>query len=147
VPTGTSNNGLSRAEPLPSGKSTLTLNVTVYLHDKTTYEDWANNNTPLQCKIVAKRGNYSMTLLFPRLAITSAEPNFDNAGSTALVMEASLPSDPTALAAIENSFAAERTVGETVQPWPQTSVFGLILTSQENRNPMRWPEVTVQASV
>ena len=133
TPTGTSNYGLSRAEPLPSGKSTITLDMTIYLHDKTLYEDWQNNETILQCELVATRGAYRFAILFPRLQITQTTPNFDGAGSIQMSLEASWPNSEDELAAIANSFAEERNGIE----WPQTSVAGIIVTSKENRNPMR----------
>jgi hypothetical protein len=133
TPTGTSNYGLSRAEPLPSGKSTITLDMTIYLHDKTLYEDWQNNETILQCELVATRGAYRFAILFPRLQITQTTPNFDGAGSIQMSLEASWPNSEDELAAIADSFAEERNGME----WPQTSVAGIIVTSKENRNPMR----------
>ena len=138
TPTGTSNNGLSRAEPLPSGKSGITLDLTVYLHDKTVYEDWAKNETILQCKLIAMRGFYKFAILFPRLAITQVTPNFDGAGSVQFSLEASWPSNETELAAIGDSFADER----SGMDWPQASLMGVLVTSRENRNPMRGMEVT-----
>jgi len=133
TPTGTSNNGLSRAEPLPSGKSTITLDLQVYLHDNKIYEDWAKNETVLQCKLVARRGDYRFAILFPRLAITQATPNFDGAGSVQFSMEASWPNSEEEIRAMDNSFHEE--CGEA--QWPQTSVLGVIVTSKESRNPMR----------
>jgi len=138
TPTGTSNNGLSRAEPLPSGKSTVTLDLTVYLHDKDIYEQWARNETILQCKLVATRGVYKFALLFPRLAITQVTPNFDGAGSVQFSMEASWPNSEQELAAIQSSFPEERGASE----WPQPSLVGVVVTSKENRNPMRDMEAT-----
>ncbi|MDR3001117.1 MAG: hypothetical protein LBU89_07620 [Fibromonadaceae bacterium] len=138
TPTGTSNNGLSRAEPLPSGKSSVTLDLTVYLHDKTIYEDWAKNETILTCKLEATRGQYKFAILFPRLAITQVTPNFDGAGSIQFSLEASWPNSEAELEAIRNSFATER--GNV--DWPLTSLMGVLVTSKENRNPMRGMEVT-----
>jgi len=138
IPTGTSNNGLSRAEPMPSGKSTITLDMTIYLHDKTLYEDWQRDETKLQCKLVATRGKYKFAILLPRLQLVQAQPNFDGAGSTALSFEVAWPCDEAEQAAAVNSFPAERQGME----WPQASVLGVIATSKENRNPMRDMEAT-----
>ncbi len=137
TPTGTSNNGLSRAEPLPSGKSTITLDLTVYLHDKTLYEDWQSNETILQCKLVATRGAYRFAMLFPRLQIAQTTPNFDGAGSIQMSLEASWPNSEQELLDIANSFEEER----GGMAWPQASIMGLITTSKENRNLMRGMEV------
>jgi len=133
TPTGTSNNGLSRAEPLPSGKSTITLDLTIYLHDKTLYENWEKNEDTLQCKLLATRGSSRFAILFPRLQLTQVQPNFDGAGSTQLSMEASWPSSEEELNAMRNSFTEERGGVE----WPETSVMGVMITSKENRNMMR----------
>jgi hypothetical protein len=133
VPTGTSNEGLSRAEPMPSGKSTITLDMAIYLHDKTLYEDWQRNETKLQCKIVATRGAYKFAILLPRLQITSATPNFDGAGSTQLSFEACWPCEAAEQAQAANSFPSER----AGMAWPQTSVVGIVYTNKEGRNPMR----------
>ena len=133
TPTGTSNNGLSRAEPLPAGKSTITLDITIYLHDKPLYEDWQKNETVLQCKLVAAKGNYRFAMLFPRLQITQTTVNVDGASSIQMSMEASWPNSEAELAAMASSFEEERGGME----WPQTSVMGLIVTSKESRNPMR----------
>ena len=138
IPTGTSNNGLSRAEPMPSGKSTITLDMTIYLHDKTLYEDWQENETKLQCKLVAQRGKYRFAILLPRLQLTNAQPNFDGAGSTALSFEVAWPCDEAEQAAAVNSFPAER----QGLAWPQASVLGIIAMNRENRNPMRDMEIT-----
>ncbi len=135
TPTGTSNNGLSRAEPLPSGKSAITLDITVYLHDKTLYEDWQNNETILNCRVYAARGNYKFELLLPRMQITQATPNFDGAGSIQMTLEASWPNSEQELQALSSSFG---------YAWPQASVAGVMVTSRENRNPMRDMEVTEQ---
>ncbi|GBU23813.1 hypothetical protein R83H12_00431 [Fibrobacteria bacterium R8-3-H12] len=143
VPTGTSNNGLSRAEPMPSGKHTITLDMTIYLHDKTLYEDWQRNETKLQCKMVAQRGNYKLAILLPRIQIVQAQPNFDGAGSTALSFEVAWPTGVDELNQVINSFPSER-LGTAepgdpapLTPWPQVSVLGIVATSKENRNPMR----------
>jgi hypothetical protein len=133
TPTGTSNNGLSRAEPLPAGKSTITLDITIYLHAKSLYEDWQKNETILQCELVAARGAYRFAILFPRLQITQTTINVDGASTIQLSMETSWPNSEDELAAIADSFAEERNGME----WPQTSVAGIIVTSKENRNPMR----------
>jgi len=125
TPTGTSNNGLSRAEPMPSGKSTITLDLTIYLHNKVIYENWEKEEAVLQCKLEATRGEYKFAILFPRLQITQTQPNFDGAGSIQLSMEASWPDSTEGLL---NSF------GEN---WPEASVMGVVVTSKENRNPMR----------
>ena len=42
------------------------------------------------------------------------------------------------MAAISNSFLAER----SNMDWPQLSLMGVLVTSKENRNPMRGMEVT-----
>ncbi|MDR3001014.1 MAG: hypothetical protein LBU89_07105, partial [Fibromonadaceae bacterium] len=102
TPTGTSNDGLSRAEPLPSGKSSITLDLTIYLHDKTVYENWERDEATLQCKLVATRGGSKFAILFPRLQITQTQPNFDGAGSIQLSMEASWPSSEAELNAMRN---------------------------------------------
>jgi hypothetical protein len=128
TPTGTSNKGLSRAEPLPSGKSSITLDLTIYLHNKALYENWERGETVLQCKLEAVRGSYKFAILFPRLQITQTQPNFDGAGSIQLSMEALFPSSAEEL---KNSF------GES---WPGVSVMGVTVTSKENRNPMRGME-------
>ncbi|MDR2554155.1 MAG: hypothetical protein LBC64_01895 [Fibromonadaceae bacterium] len=141
VPTGTSNNGLSRAEPMPSGKSTITLDMTIYLHDKTLYEDWLNKESKLQCKLVAQRGKYRFAILLPRLQLAQAQPNFDGAGSTALSFEVAWPCDEAEQAAAVNSFPSER----GGMAWPQASVLGIVATSKENRNPMRDMEITGEA--
>jgi hypothetical protein len=133
TPTGTSNEGLSRAEPLPGGKSTITLDLTIYLHDKTIYEDWERDEDILQCKLVAARGASRFAILFPRLQLTQAQPNFDGAGSVQLSLEASWPGSDEELNAMRNSFAEERGSVE----WPEASVMGVIVTSKENRNLMR----------
>jgi hypothetical protein len=130
TPTGTSNNGLSRAEPLPSGKSSITLDLTIYLHNKTLYENWEKDETILQCKLEATRGSHKFVILFPRLQITQTQPNFDGAGSIQLSMEASWLGSEDEL---KSSF------GET---WPDASVMGVTVTSKENRNPMRGMEIT-----
>jgi hypothetical protein len=129
TPTGTSNGGLSRAEPLPSGKSSITLDLTIYLHNKTLYEDWEKGETVLQCKLEAERGSCKFAILFPRLQITQTQPNFDGAGSIQLSMEASWPGSETDIANLQSSF------GEN---WPAASVMGVTVTSKEKRNPMRW---------
>ncbi|MCL2207015.1 MAG: phage tail tube protein [Fibromonadales bacterium] len=136
TPTGTSNDGLSRAEPLPSGKSTITLDLTIYLHDKKLYEDWQDNETILQCHLVANRGSYQFSLFLPRLQITQTTPNFDGAGSVQMTMEASWPPGEEELAELAQSFATERYGIE----WPQTSVVGVMVVNKENRNPMRGME-------
>lgn len=138
VPTGTANGGLSRAEPLPTGKSSLSAELGVYLHDKTIYEDWEENGTVLHAKLEFTRGNYKILVLLPRLTVTLADPNFDGAGSVKLSLEAALPNDPAELAALASSFATERALSGTTQPWPATSLFGLIVVSKESKNPMRW---------
>ncbi|MDR0517194.1 MAG: hypothetical protein LBH25_09150 [Fibromonadaceae bacterium] len=131
TPTGTSNNGLSRAEPMPSGKSTITLDLTIYLHNKAIYENWEKDEAVLQCKLEAVRGLYKFAILFPRLQITQTQPNFDGAGSIQLSMEASVPSN---MEELQNSFGED---------WPGASVMGVAVVSKENRNPMRGMEVTV----
>ncbi|MDR2999705.1 MAG: hypothetical protein LBU89_00455, partial [Fibromonadaceae bacterium] len=102
TPTGTSNDGLSRAEPLPSGKSSITLDLTIYLHDKTVYENWERDEATLQCKLVATRSGSKFAIFFPRLQITQTQPNFDGAGSIQLSMEASWPSSEAELNAMRN---------------------------------------------
>jgi hypothetical protein len=129
TPTGTSNKGLSRAEPLPSGKSSITLDLTIYLHDKAIYEDWEKDEIALQCKLEATRGSYKFAILFPRLQITQAQPNFDGAGSIQLSMEASWPGSEEDFTKLQKSFG---------EAWPVDSIMGVIVTSNENRNPMRW---------
>ena len=142
IPTGTSHEGLSRAEPMPSGKSTITLDMTIYLHDKTKYEEWQRNETKLQCKLVAQRGSYRFAILLPRVQLTNAQPNFDGAGSTALSFEVAWPCDAADQTSIENSFPEER----QGMPWPQASVLGIVVTNKENRNPMRDMEITGQGA-
>jgi len=66
--------------------------------------------------------------------ILPTTPNFDGAGSIQMSLEASWPNSEQGLQDIANSFADER--GNMA--WPQASVMGLIATSQEHRNPMRW---------
>jgi hypothetical protein len=129
TPTGTSNNGLSRAEPLPSGKSSITLDLTIYLHNKTLYEDWEKHETVLQCKLEAVRGSNKFAILLPRLQITQTQPNFDGAGSIQLSMEASWPGSEGDIAKLQNSFN---------ENWPAASIMGVTVTSKEKRNPMRW---------
>jgi hypothetical protein len=133
TPTGTSNEGLSRAEPLPGGKSAITLDLTIYLHDKTIYENWERDEENLQCKLVAARGANRFAILFPRLQLTQAQPNFDGAGSVQLSLEASWPGSEAELNAMKNSFSEERGSSE----WPEASVMGVIVTSKESRNLMR----------
>ena len=137
TPTGTSNDGLSRAEPLPSGKSSITLDMTIYLHDKTVYEDWERDGGTLQCKLVATRGSSKFAILFPRLQITQTQLNFDGAGSIQLSMEASWPGSEAELDAMKASFAEER--GDVA--WPEASVMGVLVVSKEGRNLMRGMEI------
>jgi hypothetical protein len=126
TPTGTSNNGLSRAEPMPSGKSTITLDLTIYLHNKALYENWEKEEAVLQCKLEASREAYKFAILFPRLQITQTQPNFDGAGSIQLSMEASWPD------------SEEELRGSFEEYWPSASVMGVTVISKESRNPMRW---------
>jgi hypothetical protein len=123
---------------MPSGKSTITLDMTIYLHDKTLYEDWQANETKLQCELVAQRGKYRFAILLPRLQLTNAQPNFDGAGSTGLSFEVAWPCDEAEQTAVINSFPSERQGMEC----PQASVLGIIVTNRENRNPMRDMEIT-----
>lgn len=138
VPTGTSNGGLSRAEPKPTGKNTLTADLTVYLHDRTTYETWEEEQTILHCKLVFSRGNSKLIFLLPRLKCTLADPNFDGAGSVKLTLESAYPKDAAAITALSNSFATERAISGTAQAWPASSLLGLMVVSKESRNLMRW---------
>jgi hypothetical protein len=120
----------------------VTLDITVYLHDKTLYEDWAKNETILECRLEANRGRYKFALLFPRLAIAQVTPNFDGAGSVQFSLETSWPTNEADLNMVENSFVAVRNGVE----WPATSLMGILVTNKENRNPMRGMEVTEQGA-
>jgi hypothetical protein len=142
VPTGTSNGGLSRAEPMPSGKSSITLDITVYLHDKSIYEDWMNNQEKVFCRIEGKRGAYKFIMLLPMAQVTNAQPNFDGAGSTQLTLEACWPTDADGRNWLENN-------GYSLSSWqfPQESVLGIVYAGPPdmNRNPMRDMEITGEA--
>jgi len=139
VPTGTSNGGLSRAEPMPSGKSAITLDITVYLHDKAVYEDWMNNQEKLFIRIEGNRGAHKFMMLLPMAQVTNAQPNFDGAGSTQLTLEACWPTDADGRRQLENS-------GFDLGAWgfAQESVLGIVYAGplDMNRNPMRDMEVT-----
>jgi len=102
---------------MPSGKSAITLDMTVYLHDKTLYEDWLRSEAVLECVLEASRGQNLFRISLPSAQLSSAQPNFDGAGSTQL------------------SFDACWQAGEE-------SVLSIEYGSGSNRNPMRDMETT-----
>jgi len=108
VPTGTSQGGLSQAEPLSDGKTELTVDFRVYKHDTNLYKNWETGDTKIFLKMEYTRGDSFLGFYLPLLQVVSAQMEAGEGGSVLVSCKGFLPTaaDP---------FTTERTVGGS--PW------------------------------
>lgn len=131
-PTGTSNNGLSRAEPVSTAEQTVQVEFQINKHDTIDYKNYEQTDTECQLKIAFVRGDKSLDLLFPALNIISAEPEISDGSKINITAEAHIPcgADP---------FTAERSISGTEQVllYPETP-FYMMWSNANSENGLRY---------
>ncbi len=131
-PTGTSNSGLSRAEPVSTGDQTIQVEFQINKHDTIDYKNYEQTDTECQLKIAFARGDKSLDLLFPALNVISAEPEVSDGSKINITAEAHIPcnADP---------FTTERSISGTEQVllYPQTP-FYMMLSNANSENGLRY---------
>lgn len=129
-PTGTSNGGLNRAEPLSTGMSEVNVTFRIYKHETDDYKTWEAGQTVLSAKMAYTRGGNYCNFFFPELQVVSAEPDFGNGGSVLVTCKAKLPTgtDP---------FSTDRTVDSVLWALPFRSAFYMMIKDNVNTNWMR----------
>lgn len=131
-PTGTSNDGLSRAEPVSTGKQAVSIEFQINKHDTINYKNYEQTDTICELDIAFVRGNYSLNLLFPSLNIISAEPEVGDGSKINIQAEGFIPcaADP---------FTTQRSISGTEQTltFPKTP-FYMMLVNENSENGMRF---------
>ena len=131
-PTGTSNNGLSRAEPVSTGEQTVQVEFQINKHDTIDYKNYEQADVECQLKIAFVRGDKSLDLLFPALNVISAEPEISDGSKINITAEAHIPcgADP---------FTTERSISGTEQTllYPETP-FYIMLSNANSENGLRY---------
>ena len=131
-PTGTSNNGLSRAEPVSTGEQTVQVEFQINKHDTIDYKNYEQTDTECQLKIAFVRGNKSLDLLFPALNVISAEPEVSDGSKINITAEAHIPcqADP---------FTTERSISGTEQTLLYSETpFYMMLSNANSENGLRY---------
>lgn len=131
-PTGTSNSGLSRAEPVSTGKQAVSVNFQINKHDTINYKNYEQADTICQLKVSFARGDYQMDFLFPSLNVISAEPEVGDGSKINIQAEGYIPcsADP---------FTAERSVSGTEQTLTYDKTpFYIMLVNENSENGMRY---------
>ena len=131
-PTGTSNAGLSRAEPVSTGNQTVQVEFQINKHDTIDYKNYEQTDTECQLKIDLTRGNFQMIHLFPSLNIISAEPEISDGSKINITAEGQIPCNP-------DPFLAERSISGTEQAllYPETPYYQMWV-NENSENGMRY---------
>jgi hypothetical protein len=131
-PTGTANNGLSRAEPVSTGKQAVTVEFSINKHDTINYKNYEQTDTECQLAIDFVRGDKRCIILLPSLNVISATPEISDGSKINITAEAFIPcgADP---------FTAQRSISGTEQTltYPQTPLY-MVLSNANAENGLRY---------
>lgn len=109
-PTGTSNSGLSQAEPVSDGFTKTTLELEYYRHDTDTFKTWEQAKQEIACSLEFTRDTKKAALCFPRLVVTSAVPEITKAGTIKISCDALLPTGTDPFTDIRSMSGTEQTL-------------------------------------
>jgi hypothetical protein len=130
VPTGGSNSGKSRSEPVSTGKTEITVTFQINKHDTIGYKTAEQAGTVYAMSLDFTRTTDRMILLLPHLQIESAEPEIEDGSKINIVAKAYLPTgaDP---------FATERSISGTAHDLLYTTPLYMVLSNRTSTNSMR----------
>lgn len=129
-PTGTSNSGLSRSEPVATGMSEVSVEMTINAHDTDDYKTWEQGNTLLQASFSFTRTPDKAIFLLPALKMQSVEIMKEDGSRVKVTLKGFQPTaaDP---------FTTERSISGTEQTLTYTTPFYMMLSNQFSSNTMR----------
>jgi len=131
-PTGTSNSGLSRSEPVSTGKQAVNLEFSINKHDTINYKNYEQTDTECQLSVTFTRGDKILNILVPSINVISATPEVGDGSKINISAEAFIPcgADP---------FTTERSISGTEQTltYPETPLY-MMLSNANGQNGMRY---------
>jgi len=126
-PTGTSNGGLSRAEPCSTGLSEVTFDFKIHKHDSDTWKNWEQGQTILNAKLEMTKGDAKFNMYFPMLQVTNIDIEADDGSSVMVNCRAFLPTNT-------DPFATERTVNSVEWVLPFSTPVYFMVTDTDTTN-------------
>ena len=130
VTSGTSNSGLSRAEPVSTGEIECEVTFQINKHDTINYKTYEQAGTVCSLTLDHTRGTDRLILLFPHLVIQSATEEISDGSKINVVAKGYLPTgvDP---------YTTERSLSGTEHTKAKTTPFYFILSNQRSDNGLR----------
>ena len=126
-PTGTSNGGLSRAEPCSTGLSEVTFDFKIHKHSSDTWKTWEADQTILNAKLELTNGNQKFNIFLPMLQVGNIDIEADDGSSVMVNCRAFLPTNT-------DPFATERTVNSIERTLPFSTPVYMMVTDTDNTN-------------
>jgi len=128
---GTSNGGLSRAEPVSTGEQVVSGSMVINKHDTIKWSEYAENDTKLYLKFDFTVGLKRFILCLPLINIKEAPFELGDGSKINVSFEAHIPCDA-------DPFTAERSVSGTEQAltYPETPIY-LVWANGNDNNILR----------
>jgi hypothetical protein len=130
-PTGTSNGGLSRAEPVSTGSSEVTVDVRIYKHDSDTMKGYEADQSILSLKAEYVRGTKFVKLLIPEAQVVNVQEDHADGSSLLVSLRCRIPT------VAKDPFSTERTVNAVEWALPFASPLYIMASDNINTNWMR----------
>lgn len=130
-PTGTSNGGLSQAEPVATGPSTITVEIKRYLQNNDTFKTWEQVGTEVAFSAEAAKGDDGLAICVQRLQVTAVELDEADGGSITITAKGYL------LSATSEAFTAIRTFNSAIIDLPFNTGMFLKVVSPNAVNQLR----------
>lgn len=130
VTTGTSNSGLSRAEPVCTGGVKVEIELTINKHDSLTPKQLEQAGTICSLLITANNGSEKLSLCVPEMQVKSATPEYSDGSRWKIKAEAVLPTST-------DPFPATRTPASTPTALMHNPIWYAVLNNSSTTNYMR----------
>lgn len=130
-PTGTSNDGLSRDEPVSTGEQTITGSMVINKHDTIQWDQYKELDTKLHLKFDFAVGQRRFIVCLPLINVKEAPYELGDGSKINVSFEAHIPCDP-------DPFTTERSISGTEQSltYPETPLY-LIWVNENSNNVLR----------
>jgi hypothetical protein len=126
-PSGTSNSGLSRSEPVSTGEQVITGSMVINKHDTIEWDQYKEADTKLTLKFDFASGDKRFIICLPLINIKESPVELGDGSKINVSFEAHIPCDA-------DPFTAERSVSGTEQTLTYAETPLYIVWANENSN-------------